>query len=212
MPDFTTLALFVAAAMLLFIVPGPAVLYIVTRSLSQGRTAGMVSVLGIHFGSVIHIAAAMLGLSALVAASATAFTALRWAGAAYLVYLGIRTIRSGDDLFAPGPARGASYRRIFTQGAIVNILNPKTALFFLAFVPQFVDPAAGNTTAQILVLGVAFILAGLLSDGIYALLAGTIGDRMAGRPLWRRNSRYAAGAIYIALGAAAAFSGSAKQA
>jgi threonine/homoserine/homoserine lactone efflux protein len=212
MPDLTTLALFVAAAMLLFIVPGPAVLYIVTRSLSQGRTAGMVSVLGIHLGSVVHIAAAVLGLSALVATSATAFTALRWAGAAYLVYLGVRTIRSSDDLFAPGPAQGASYRRIFTQGAIVNILNPKTALFFLAFVPQFIDPAAGNTTAQILVLGVAFILAGLLSDGMYALLAGTIGDRLARRPLWQRKSRYAAGAIYIALGAAAAFSGSAKRA
>ena len=212
MPDVTTLALFVAAAMLLFIVPGPAVLYVVTRSLTQGRTAGMVSVLGIHLGSAIHVAAAMLGLSALVATSATAFTALRWAGAAYLVYLGIRTIRSDDDLFAPGAAASASYRRIFTQGAIVNILNPKTALFFLAFVPQFVDPAAGNTIAQILVLGMAFILAGLVSDGMYALLAGTLGNHMARRPAWRRNSRYAGGAIYIALGAAAAFSGSAKRA
>lgn len=212
MPDLATLTLFVAAAMLLFIVPGPAVLYIVTRSLSQGRKAGLVSVLGIHLGSLIHIAAAMAGLSALIAASATAFTALRWAGAAYLVYLGIRTLRSGDDLFATGPARGTSYRRIFTQGAIVNVLNPKTALFFLAFVPQFVDPTAGNPTTQILVLGLAFVVAGLVSDGMYAILAGTIGDHMAHRPRWRRTSRYAAGAIYIALGAAAAFSGSARRA
>ena len=212
MPDITTLTLFVAAAMLLFIVPGPAVLYIVTRSLTQGRTAGLVSVSGIHLGSLIHVAAAMLGLSALIATSATAFTALRWAGAAYLIYLGVRAFASGDDVFTPGRGRDASYGRIFTQGVIVNVLNPKTALFFLAFVPQFVDPSAGNTTAQILVLGIAFVFAGVLSDGLYAVLAGTIGDRMARRPRWRRNSRYAAGAIYIALGAAAAFSGSAKRA
>jgi threonine/homoserine/homoserine lactone efflux protein len=211
MPELSTLTIFVGAAMLLFIVPGPAVLYVVTRSLSQGRNAGLVSVGGIHAGSLVHILAAMLGLSALVATSTLAFSIVKWAGAAYLVYLGIRTLLADDDALLPGTAEPSSYRKIFTQGVIVNVLNPKTAIFFVAFVPQFIDPSKGSATLQILVLGIAFIFAGTISDGIYAVLAGTIGDRMSRRPLWRRNSRYASGAIYLLLGAAAAASGTSRQ-
>ncbi|MEA2057879.1 MAG: LysE family translocator, partial [Actinomycetota bacterium] len=171
MPESSTLTIFVGAAMLLFIVPGPAVLYVVTRSLSQGRNAGLVSVGGIHAGSLVHILAAMLGLSALVATSTLAFSIVKWAGAAYLVYLGIRTLLADDDALLPGTAEPSSYRKIFTQGAIVNVLNPKTAIFFVAFVPLFIDPGRGSTTLQILVLGIAFIFAGTISDGLYALLA-----------------------------------------
>lgn len=207
MPEPSTLLVFTAAALLLFIVPGPAVLYIVTRSLSQGRTAGLVSVLGIHAGSLVHIAAAAVGLSALIAASANAFTAVKWAGAAYLVYLGVRTLRSDVTFFSEGTQTSDGYRRVFLQGMIVNVLNPKTAVFFLAFVPQFINQELGNTTLQVAVLGAAFLGAGLVSDGIYALAAGTLGDWFAQRPGWRSGSRYVAGSIYIALGATAALSG-----
>lgn len=207
MPESSTIVLFTAAALLLFIVPGPAVLYIVTRSLSQGRTAGLVSVLGIHAGSLVHIVAAAVGLSALIAASATTFTAVRWAGAAYLIYLGVRTLLSEGVAFTPGVQPADAYRRIFFQGMIVNVLNPKTAIFFLAFVPQFIDPQLGRPTVQVAVLGTVFVLAGLVSDGIYAIAAGTLGDWLSRRPGWRTSSRFAAGSIYIALGATAAISG-----
>lgn len=211
MPEWTTLLAFAGAAMLLFILPGPAVLYIVTRSLSQGRVAGLVSVAGIHVGSVVHVIAAAAGLSAIIAASSVGFTAVRWLGAAYLLYLGIRTLLSRDDSFATGTAEPASYRRIFSQGVVVNVLNPKVALFFLAFVPQFIDPSLGNTTFQVVVLGAVFVAAGVVSDGIYALAAGTLGDRLSAKPRWRTASRYGAGAIYLALGATAAISGTAKH-
>ncbi len=211
MPDWSTLTLFVGAALLLFVVPGPAVLYIVTRSLAQGRNAGLVSVAGIHVGSLVHIAAAILGLSALIAASTVAFTTVKWAGAAYLVYLGFRALRADDEALRPGRADSATYRKIFLQGIVVNVLNPKTAVFFLACGPQFVDPTRGDTTLQILVLGTAFVAAGVVSDAVYAIGAGTIGDLFGRRPLWRRNSRYAAGTIYVLLGVAAAASANAPE-
>lgn len=211
MPDWTTLVTFAGAAMLLFILPGPAVLYIITRSLSQGRTAGLVSVAGIHVGSMVHVIAAAAGLSAIIAASAVGFTAVRWLGAAYLIYLGIRTLLSRDDAFATGTAETATYRRIFSQGVVVNILNPKVALFFVAFVPQFIDPSLGSTTLQVAVLGVVFVAAGVISDGVYAIAAGTLGDRLSTKPRWRTASRYGAGAIYLALGATAAVSGTGRH-
>ncbi|MEN8234830.1 MAG: LysE family translocator [Actinomycetota bacterium] len=211
MPEATTLVAFAGAAMILFILPGPAVVYIVTRSLSQGRAAGLVSVAGIHVGSAVHIVAAAVGLSALLATSSAAFTTIRWLGAAYLIYLGVRALTSQDGSFAPANAETSSYRRVFTQGIIVNVLNPKVALFFLAFVPQFIDPSLGSTTLQVAVLGVVFVGAGVISDGIYAIAAGTIGDRLMTRPRWQDASRYGAGAIYLALGAAAAFSGAGRD-
>lgn len=207
MPEVTTLITFAGAAMILFILPGPAVVYIVTRSLSQGRTAGLVSVAGIHVGSAFHIVAAAAGLSALLAASSQAIAAVRLLGAAYLIYLGIRTLVSGVELPSGDAPVAVSYRKVFTQGVVVNVLNPKVALFFLAFVPQFVDPSLGSTTLQIIVLGAVFIAAGVVSDGIYALAAGTLGNRLMERPGWRSASRYGAGTVYLTLGAAAALSG-----
>jgi threonine/homoserine/homoserine lactone efflux protein len=209
MPEPHTLLVFSAAALALLVVPGPAVLYIVTRSVDQGRTAGLVSVLGIHLGSVVHVAAAAAGLSALLLSSAVAFSVVKYAGAAYLVFLGIRTLVRREDEPDPDadPPR-ASLRRIFWQGTVVNVLNPKTALFFLAFLPQFVDVGRGPVWVQMVALGVTFILLGMLSDATYALVAARAGRWLRTSPRFRRTQRYVSGGIYVSLGAAAALSGS----
>jgi threonine/homoserine/homoserine lactone efflux protein len=212
MPEVSTMALFLVAAMLLFVIPGPVVIYVLTRSVTQGTKAGLVSVAGVHLGSLVHVAAAVAGLSALIATSATAFTAVKLLGAAYLVYLGIRTFMGGGEAIEAAPTgESRSLRRTFWQGALVNILNPKTAIFFLAFVPQFVDPAQGSTTTQIMALGALFVIAGMLSDGTYAVIGGTVGHRLVARPSYARAQRWIAGSIYIGLGAAAAMSAPASS-
>ena len=209
MPSLSTLIVFSGAALLLLVVPGPAVLYIVTRGATQGRLAGLVSVAGIHVGTLVHVFAAVAGLSAVLAASAGAFTAVKLAGAVYLVFLGIQTLRRRGrdhaDSTAPPPDR--SLRRIFTDGAVLNVLNPKTAVFFLAFVPQFVDVDAGDTTPQLLVLGATFILLGLASDGAYAVAAGWLGGRLRNSPTLERRKDTFAATISVALGLASAVSG-----
>ena len=177
-----TFALFSAAALALLIVPGPAVLYVVARSIDQGRRAGLVSTLGVGTGSLVHVAAAALGLSAILAASATAFAVVKWAGAGYLVFLGVRRL-VGPDEAAPGPGRPArSLGAVFRQGVVVNVLNPKTALFFLTFLPQFADPSRGPAALQMLLLGGLFVTMGIVSDGAYALAAGSIGGWLRARP------------------------------
>ena len=140
LPEWGSLGVFVAAALLLLVTPGPAVLYIVARSVDQGRAAGLVSALGVHAGTLVHIAAAAAGLSVLLAASATLFSLVKYLGAAYLIFLGVRRLLDRTPLGGPGQTRAIPWRRAFLDGAIVNVLNPKTALFFLAFLPQFVDP------------------------------------------------------------------------
>jgi threonine/homoserine/homoserine lactone efflux protein len=210
MPDASTFALFVVAALVLLIVPGPSVLYIVARSIEGGRTAGFVSVLGVQTGAMVHIAFAAVGLSAILASSAVAFSVIKWLGAAYLVWLGLRRIFGRDEEEGDVAVEPAPLSRVFSQGVIVNILNPKTALFFLAFLPQFVDPARGAAWTQILLLGATFVSLALCSDGLYALLSGTAGGwlrrRMKGAT-FRRGQRYVSGGILIALGAVAAVSG-----
>lgn len=208
MPDIQNIGLFVSASLVLLLVPGPAVLYIIARSAEQGRKAGLVSVLGIHVGTLVHIAAAVIGLSAVIAASAHAFTVVKLAGALYLVYLGVQTIRgAGANGRGEGPAPQRSLRRVFWDGTVVNVLNPKTALFFLAFVPQFVDPAAGNATSQLVTLGLLFVALGIVTDGVYALAGGAVGGWLENRPHLDRNRRVASGVIYIGLGITAALSG-----
>lgn len=209
MPDASTFALFVVAALVLLIVPGPSVLYIVARSVEGGRTTGFVSVLGIQTGALVHIAFATLGLSAILASSAFAFSVVKWLGAAYLVWLGLRRI-FGDEEEGDVAAEPERLSRVFSQGVIVNTLNPKTALFFLAFLPQFVDPARGAAWAQIMLLGATFVILALCSDGLYALISGTAGGwlrrKMEGAD-FRRGQRYLSGGVLIALGAVAAASG-----
>ncbi len=206
MPDGGTLIAFSVAAIILFVVPGPAVLYIVTRSIAQGRKAGMVSVLGIHAGSLVHIAAAVAGLSALLARSAVAYSVVRYVGAAYLVYLGVRALTEREPGDETVGGRTVPLRRVFVDGFVVNLLNPKTAAFFLAFVPQFLDSTKG-TALQLLVLGALFVILGILSDSAYALAAGTIGGTLERHPAWRVTRRRVSGGIYLTLGAFAAVFG-----
>src|SRR6266540_3184245 len=199
-PDSTAVWLFCLAALALLAIPGPAVLYVVVQSAEQGRRVGLASVAGIHLGTLVHVAAATLGLSALIVASAVAFSIVKYAGAAYLVFLGIRRLleRRLPPRVAPGPE---PLRRAFIRGAVVNILNPKTALFFLAFLPQFVDPDRGGVWSQALILGFVFVGLGLVTDSLYALAAGTIGDLLRRR---RRALSYGSGVAFIGLGTLAA--------
>ncbi|MEU8121149.1 LysE family translocator [Spirillospora sp. NPDC049024] len=196
--------LFLLAALTLVAIPGPNHLYITTRSVGEGRRAGIASALGVETGTLVHIGAAAAGLSAVVAASATAFGLLRYAGAAYLVYLAYRTLRTrheaGEPFLRPRPLH-----RVYLDGVLVNVLNPKVVLFFLAFLPQFVDQEAGAVPLQIAVMGAATALIGLASDIVYAVAAGSIGAWLRARPAFRRRQRYATGLIYLALGAAAVF-------
>ena len=182
MPDVHTLLLFAAAALALLIVPGPSVIYIVTRSVSQGRRAGIASTLGIQTGSLVHVVAAAAGASAVLASSATAFSLVKYAGAAYLILLGVRNLIEPHDLQSTAPSR-RSNSRLFWQGVVVNVLNPKTAIFFVAFFPQFVDPTRGHVALQMAILGLCFVVLGILSDGSYALAAS------AATRLFRRNTR-----------------------
>lgn len=200
----STFIVFVAAAIALLLVPGPAVIFIVTRSVTHGRTAGLVSVLGVHTGSVVHVAAAALGVSALLATSATAFSVIKYLGAAYLIFLGVqRLLRRGHDEERTRVLPLAS-ARLYRQGIVVNVLNPKTAIFFLAFLPQFVNPARGPVALQIALLGTCFIVLGIASDSTYAMLAGTLAGRLRLDAAVRRRLDRASGVIYLGLGATVA--------
>jgi threonine/homoserine/homoserine lactone efflux protein len=194
---------FAAAALALAVVPGPAVLYIVARSVDQGRFAGLVSALGIGVGSLVHVTAATIGLSSLLASSATAFTVVKYAGAAYLILLGIHRLLTREEVaeVAARPPRGLGM--IFRDGVIVNVLNPKTALFFLAFLPQFVDPDQGAASPQILVLGLIFTVIALSSDSLWALAAGTLGAWLRRSRWYLGVKRWVTGAVLVALGASA---------
>ena len=202
------LVLFVVAALALLAVPGPAVLYIVTRSVHQGRRAGLTSVLGIHTGTLVQIAAATAGLSALVLSSAVAFTAVKIVGAIYLVGLGLWTLLSGRAETDVTVARERRLRRIYAQGIVVEVFNPKTGLFFVAFLPQFVDPNAPHPAFQIAVLGCLFAALGMVTDSLWALAAGTARGLIRGSRRFVRLQRYVAGSVYIGLGLATAFAGS----
>src|SRR5438552_12899837 len=204
MPSPTTYGLFVLTALVLLAIPGPAVLYVVSRSIDQGRSAGLSSVLGITTGTVVHVTLAAVGLSSLVLASRVAFDAVRYAGAAYLVYLGLRrllTRKTDDGVEASAPR---TRRHLYTQGLIVNLLNPKTIVFIFAFIPQFVDVGAGHVWLQILLLGLTFAGLGLMSDSVYAIVAGTVADRLRGTPLVARIERWFGGTVLIGLGVASA--------
>jgi threonine/homoserine/homoserine lactone efflux protein len=204
----SSLFLFVSGAVILLLIPGPAVMYVVSRSIGHGRSGGLVSAMGIVVGTLFHVAAATVGLSALLASSAVAFQIVKYLGAAYLVYLGIRTLQSGDGEFLQNATGEGRRVRLFGQGVLVNLLNPKTALFFLAFLPQFVDPSRGRATLQILELGILFALMGCCSDSIWALAAGSAAELLRRNVRLRRAQRRLSGGALIALGLASAFSGS----
>jgi threonine/homoserine/homoserine lactone efflux protein len=196
-PEPTTLLLFAGSVATLVLIPGPNLIYIVTRSVEAGRRAGLLSMLGVETGTVVHVAAAAFGLSAVLASSATAFEIVKYAGVAYLVYLGVRALRSKE---APPVAGPSGMRRTFAEGVLVNVLNPKVSLFFLAFLPQFVDPARGTTAGQVLVLGAVFLAIASLLDLLFVAGAGLVGERL-------RGGRRFAGGVYLALAALAAAGG-----
>jgi threonine/homoserine/homoserine lactone efflux protein len=212
MPHGATLLAFAAAALVLLLIPGPAVLYIVSQSVEHGRRAGLVATLGVHAGTMVHIAAAALGLSAILVSSSLAFAAVRLVGAAYLIYLGLRTLldRSGGEGTAT-PPREARLARIFRQGVLVNVTNPKTALFFFAFLPQFVDPHGAAVPEQIVALGLTFALLGLVTDSLWGIAAGSAAGWVKGRSAVRNVQRWITGCVFIGLGVATALVGSERR-
>jgi threonine/homoserine/homoserine lactone efflux protein len=205
-PEWSSLGFFVLAALVLLLTPGPAVLYIVTRSIDQGRRAGLVSVAGVHVGTLAHIFAAAAGISAVLAASATAFSVVKYLGAAYLIFIGVRRLLDRTPMAAASPGAPRRLRRAFLDGVIVNVLNPKTGLFFLAFLPQFVTVSRGHVGQQIVVLGVVFVLLGAITDSLYAIGAGSAAGWLRGSPRFLASERWISGSLYIGLGVAAALS------
>lgn len=207
MPEPATLLVFSLAALVLVAVPGPNLIYIATRSIGEGRRVGLTSALGVESGTLVHVAAAAVGLSALLASSAVAFSVVKYAGAAYLVYLGVRTLLRAGDGVGTESLPPSSLKKAYRQGLLVQLFNPKVAIFFLAFLPQFVDPARGPIAVQVAVLGAVLAVLGLVVDSLYAVAAGAAGSWLRARPQVFRRQRYLTGSVYIALGAAAALTG-----
>ena len=202
-----SLALFIVSSLVLLLTPGPAVLYIIARSINQGRQAGVVSAVGLSLGTLVHVFAAAFGLSALLATSAIAFNVVKLLGAAYLIYLGIKTLRTPlpTDTTVEAPPR--QLKQIFVHGFIVNVLNPKLALFFFAYLPQFVDMSSGSVAGQIVMLGMIFTALGIISDSLYAIVSGTLGRWLKNNPTFVKMQRTVSGVVYIFLGATTALAG-----
>jgi len=200
--DPTKLALFLVASVSLNLTPGPDILYVAARTIGHGRTGGLISALGITTGRLIHLAAAVAGVSALLAHSATAMSSLRIGGALYLLYLGVQQLRRRHDETAPvGGGRPAPRRRLYLQGVATNVLNPKVALFYLAFLPQFIDPGHGSTLLQLVILGTIQNLGGTLVQLVLAWSGGSLGERLTSHQAWIRWQRRTSGSILIGLGA-----------
>ena len=200
------LILFFTATILMILTPGPAVIYIVARGISQGRRSALVSVMGIGLGNLSHAVAAALGLSALFASSPAAYSALKYIGAAYLIYLGIRKLFSKSVAIDGMPPKQESDAAVFREGLWVGLLNPKIALFFLAFLPQFATPGTSPIWLQLLILGATFVLLGYIGDSCFALVSGTFGKWLRRHPKFANAERYISATVYCALGVIAAVS------
>jgi threonine/homoserine/homoserine lactone efflux protein len=198
MLELTTFVTYFSAALLLAVVPGPGMLYVLTRSLHGGRREGVQSSLGTAVGGSVHVVAAAFGLSAILAASSHVFTVVKYAGAAYLIYLGVRMLL--EKLEPVTSAEVYSAGNPFTQGIITEMLNPKTALFFLSFIPQFVDPSQGNITLQFMVLGSVSVFLNTSADLVVTFFAGPLGERLRSSQRWQRRQRVATGSAMIGLG------------
>ncbi|MCC6300457.1 MAG: LysE family translocator [Anaerolineales bacterium] len=209
MIESSQLSFFILAALALLLVPGPAVLYITARSAHQGRVAGLVSVLAIETANFLQAVAAALGLSAILLSSALAFDVVKYLGAGYLIYLGVRKLFFAENA-SEEEFKQESLSRIYWQGLAINILNPKTALFFFAFLPQFVDPARGNVIAQNLLLGALFVGMAIVTDSMYALVVSSFADKLRGNQRFQTGGRYFAGLIYVGLGITTALTGTRK--
>jgi threonine/homoserine/homoserine lactone efflux protein len=203
MPSLDALAAFTAASFVLFCIPGPAVAYIVSRSIGDGRATAFATVAGLELGSFVHVVAAAVGLSAVLATSATAFSIVKWLGAAYLIGVGVRTLLTRPAEIQTS-MQSITRRRAFTQGVVVNVLNPKVALFFLSFLPQFIDPGRGPAWSQALVLGTVFTLLGCAMDGLWATLAGTVRHLLVRGRTQAFVRRWVSGSLFVSLGVLAA--------
>jgi threonine/homoserine/homoserine lactone efflux protein len=210
MVEFSQLYFFLGTSLVLLLVPGPAVLYITARSANQGRLAGLISVLAIETANFLQAVAATLGLSALLLSSALAFDVVKYLGAAYLIYLGVRKLLAREQEMEGEVIKQESLTRIYWQGFVINLLNPKTALFYFAFLPQFVDPARGNVTGQTLMLGAIFVGMACITDSLYALVASSLAERLRGSRHFQKGQRYFAGFVYVGLGISTALTGSKK--
>ena len=200
MPPLDSLIGFIGASLVLSLIPGPGVLYVIGRSVSQGQTAGLVSVLGLSAGAFVHVVFATLGLSAILLASATAFSLVKFLGAAYLIYLGVQALLTRSSNVSIEHHETKALRRVFRDGVVVSLLNPKIAIFFLAYLPQFADPSRGSLAAQTLLLGLIYVGLALVTDSLYSVLgarAGGLVTRVASRSQW---PRYGTGLVYIGLG------------
>ena len=200
MLDLTHLSLFIVASLALIVTPGPDVLYVVTRGIAQGRRAGLVSAAGIISGLLVHTALAALGLAVLLQTSALAFMVVKYAGACYLIYLGIKAFRSEEGFAldeAPKQARG---RAVFLQGMLTNVLNPKVALFFLAFLPQFVRPGSSNPAVEIVALGALFAVLSVPFLGAVGYSAGRVGGWLQRKPQVASKLRWLTGSVFLVLG------------
>ncbi len=204
MPGGTLLLGFVAAALLVLLIPGPGVLYVVARSVGQGYRAGLASALGLSLGALAHVAAAAAGLSAILLTSATAFGVVKALGAGYLIYLGIRTLFADRPTVSMEAATPLSMYHLLRDGVVVSVFNPKIAVFFLAFLPQFIDPSLGSVPQQVFLLGLLYAALAFMTDSTYALLAGSVRHWLGGRVMQEPLPRYVSGGLYLGLGAYAA--------
>jgi threonine/homoserine/homoserine lactone efflux protein len=210
MPDIATFALYLSAAFVLAITPGPGIFYVLTRSLKGGRREGYASAFGTAVGGLFHVVAAALGLSAILATSAIAFNIVKYVGAAYLIYLGIRTLLSKDEALDVESATHSKNNRAFYQGIVTEVLNPKTALFFLAFIPQFINPASA-VVPQVMLLGCISVFLNTSVDVVVATMAGPIGSQLKRRAGLRKAQRMFSGGSLIALGTYVALSSGESQ-
>ena len=194
---------FAIASLALLVIPGPAVLYVINRSISDGRSTALAAVAGLEIGNFMHVIAATVGLSAVIAASATAFSVVKWIGAGYLIYIGLRTVSRKPASFNQ-EQKSLPRRKSFTQGIVVNTSNPKVALFFLSFLPQFIDTEKGSAALQSLILGSLFVAIGLCTDGLYAFLASALRSTLLRGKSLPFVQRYVAGSVFVLLGVIAA--------
>jgi threonine/homoserine/homoserine lactone efflux protein len=205
MPEVPKIGMFVVASLVLLVSPGPAVLYVVTRSMNRGRIAGIVSSLGLCAGNVVQLAGIALGLSAILISSEVAFNIVKFMGAGYIIYLGVRRLLEREEHHASGRVCADGRGKIFLQGVVINLLNPKTAVFAVAFLPQFVSPAADDATYQLFMLGLLFNTLAVFVGICYALLGGILGDWLRSYGGFVRAQRYLTGALLIVIAIATVF-------
>ncbi len=200
MIEASQLIYFIAASAALTFLPGPDIIFVLTQSISQGKIAGIATASGLCTGVLVHTTAAALGVSAIVYQSALAFTVLKYLGAAYLLYLAWQALREGDRVLSSGPAQITDFRALYKKGIFMNVLNPKVALFFLAFLPQFVNLEAGGVSTQMILLGIIFMVQALLIFSVISVFAGTIGNKILERPGIGKYINWGKAGIFTAIG------------